>query len=166
MSQTAGLIVPSGYSSNDAFVQDLRKRGEDAGYVPFVASDFEEDVVQHFGIPGMHWGRKKEQPPAADNIPRQITATTQAGHAIRNKVGAETTRVLLQRYGGDALVLSGKATRALFSQRTARRVVQGSNITSKLLGSAVKGAGKLAFRGGKAYLKTAIAIGKLGFKAR
>lgn len=123
------------------------------------------DELEHFGIPGMHWGRRKAQPPAA-NIPRQITATKQVGHAVRNQVGAETTRVLLNKYGGDALVLSGKAARSLLSQRTAQRVVRGSNITGKLLGSAAKGAGKLAFRGGKAYLKTAIALAKFGLKAR
>ena len=115
------------------------------------------DEIQHFGIPGMKWGRRK---------PPIITPTAQVGRAIRVQAGIETSRVLLNKYGGTAVRLSGKAavkgTRAVFS----RRAVKGSGMALKILGKTAKGAGKIAFRGGKTYLKTAIAIGKIGLRAR
>lgn len=123
------------------------------------------EELQHFGIPGMRWGRKNALPPTS-NIPRQITATTQVGHALRNKVGAETSRVLLNKYGGTAVRISGKAAAKGAGLMFSNKAAKGSGIVLKLLGSSAKGSLKIAAKGGKAYLKTAIAIGKLGFKAR
>lgn len=126
--------------------------------------------LEHFGIPGMRWGNRKAQLPTAD-IPRQITATTQAAHAIRNRVGAEVSQVVLSKYGKTAVKFTGKA--AVKGAKFGYRAAKGSGIALRLLGKTAKGggrialgAGKLALRGGKTYFKTAFEIAKFGLKAR
>lgn len=125
------------------------------------------DELQHFGIPGMKWGhRKPEVPTSGGVVSNRVTYTTQAAHIVRHEAGVEATRVMLRKYGGTAARVSGKAALKGAGFVFSRRAARGSGIALKLLGSAAKNSLKIAGKGGKAYLKTAIAIGKLGLKAR
>lgn len=56
MPRTPGLIVPSGYSSRSELVEDLLRRGEQAGFSVFDAADFDEEALKHYGVKGMKWG--------------------------------------------------------------------------------------------------------------
>lgn len=56
MARTPGLIVPSAYSSKKELMKDLLQRNKAAGFTPFDASEFDEDVVEHYGVKGMKWG--------------------------------------------------------------------------------------------------------------
>lgn len=61
MARTPGLIIPSAYSSKDELEKDLRRRDEAAGFTPFDPAEFDEDVLEHFGVKGMKWGRRKQR---------------------------------------------------------------------------------------------------------
>ena len=115
----------------------------------------------------MKWGhRKPEAPTGGGVVSNRVTATTQAGHIIRHEAGREAARVTLKKYGGTAVRFSGKAAAKGAGLIFSKRAAKGSGFALKLLGKSAKIGGKLTVKGGKGYLKTAIAIGKLGLKAR
>lgn len=124
------------------------------------------DELQHFGIPGMHWGQRKAQLPTGGTGSNHVAITTQVGHTLRNHAGAEASRQLLKKYGTTAVRISGKTVAKGAGLIFSKRAAKGSGIALKLLGGVAKNTLKIAGKGGKAYLKTAIEIGKLGLKAR
>lgn len=99
MARTPGLIVPSGYSSKEEFEQDLRQRSEDAGFTPFDASDFVDDVIEHVGILGMRWGHHKTDLPGVSRATNK-DAEKDASEFARARAfygeGAGTRRKLIK----------------------------------------------------------------------
>lgn len=122
--------------------------------------------LQHFGIPGMHWGQRKALPTGAPSAPKHITYTAQIGHQVRRDAGTEAARHMLNKYGGTAVRFTGKAAAKGAGLVFSKRAAKGSGFALKLLGKTAKIGAKVAVKGGKGYLKTAVAIGKLGFKLR
>lgn len=109
------------------------------------------EELQHFGIPGMRWGRKKAQPPPT-------TIQSQARHIARRDAGIIATRAVLKNYGDRIPGASLKAAKGgIGLLKYSGRVAHGSVVALRLLGRSVK----LVGRGGKAYVKGAIGIAKV-----
>jgi hypothetical protein len=111
----------------------------------------EEEELQHFGIPGMKWGRRKEK----------FAATSlqgQARHIARREAGIIAVHEGIRRYGKYAIPAAGKVAykggKGLV--KYGPRVAKGGLVTAKLLGMGAK----YGLKGGKAYVKGAIGIAK------
>lgn len=106
--------------------------------------------LQHFGIPGMKWGRRKAQLP-----PSSIQA--QARHIARRDAGIVVARETLRRYGDRIPSATVKATKGgIGLLKYSGRVAHGAGVTLRLLGRSTK----VVAKGGKAYVRGAIGIAK------
>lgn len=63
MIRTPGFIAPSPGASKEETEKNLRRLSAAAGFSPFDPSEFDEDVIEHFGTKGMKWGVRKSDIP-------------------------------------------------------------------------------------------------------
>lgn len=109
------------------------------------------DVLEHSGIPGMKWGRRKAQLPS-------VSIQTQALHIARRDAGIIAARSALRHYGDQIPSASLKAIKGgVGLLKYSGRVANGAGIALRLLGKSAKVIGK----GGRAYVKGAVNIAKV-----
>lgn len=116
----------------------------------------EQSEFVHFGIKGMHWGRRKSPELAA---PAAKTLRDQAAQGLRHDAGKVAALAVIKQYGHLAVpaakgAIKGTATILRYSGRAAR----GAKTTVKILFVV----GKYAFKFGKAYGRGAVKLAKLG----
>jgi hypothetical protein len=76
MVRTPGFVLPSSFPTKEALTQDLQRRAEESGFVPFDPSVFLDEVahedsqesepmttevdnyLEHYGVKGMKWGKR------------------------------------------------------------------------------------------------------------
>lgn len=102
MSKTAGFVIPSLYSSLEDLEEDLRRRGEEAGYTPLDLSYFGRGELTHHGVKGMKWGVRRSDGGGGSGVSRKTSrdAKKDAQEFARAKMfygeGAGTRRKLIK----------------------------------------------------------------------
>jgi hypothetical protein len=92
-------LNPLAFDSEEQFVKALNEEGFKRGYTPFTSAD---DILEHHGVKGMHWGVRKQVHPDIAHIPRKTRkeAAKDAEEFTRAKlffgVGAGTRRKLIK----------------------------------------------------------------------
>lgn len=90
MARTPGFVLPSAYPSVDAAAVEVRRRSEAAGYTPFEPLGFVNDVLEHYGVKGMKWGKVRTRA-QIDSDSADVAAVKEA----KAKIGTNRTTDVL-----------------------------------------------------------------------
>ncbi|ASU03924.1 hypothetical protein SEA_FRODOSWAGGINS_11 [Streptomyces phage FrodoSwaggins] len=99
MYRTPGFLLPSEFPNEEALVEKLRQRGEEAGFTSLEDELSHSEELIHYGVKGMKWGVRKSRP---NGVSRSINrdAAKDAKEFARAKMfygeGAGTRRKLIK----------------------------------------------------------------------
>lgn len=109
---------------------------------------------EHYGIPGMRWGRRKLEEAAS---PR-VASVAREAKAI---AGIQGTRLALQKYGH--LSVPAAKHGAKIAGKSAKLLLKTGGKGSLRIGKTLLTVGKYTVKGGKVYTKGALKVAKVGF---